>query len=70
MHPGSTGRRSEFSARRLALTVLAVLLLAAAGGGGVAYGYQQGKDGTAEYYQPRVADLQAELAAARGVPGG
>ncbi len=61
---GSSPRR-EFSGRRLALTVLVILLIAGAGAGGVAYGYHQGRTGTTEYYQPRLSDLQTQLASAQ-----
>lgn len=65
--PVGSGRRPrrEFSGRRLAVTVLVIMLMAGAGAGGVAYGYHQGKTGTTEYYQPRMADLQMQLAAAQ-----
>lgn len=42
--------------------VLVILLIAGAGAGGVAYGYHQGRTGTTEYYQPRLSNLQTQLA--------
>lgn len=59
--------RREFSGRRLAVIVLVILLMAGAGAGGVAYGYAQGKTGTAEYYQPRLADAQSQLASDQAI---
>ncbi len=47
--------------------VLVILLIAGAGAGGVAYGYSQGKGGTTEFYQPRLADAQSRLATAQAV---
>ena len=67
--PVAHGRRPrrEFSGRRLAVTVLVILLVAGAGAGGVVYGYNQAKAGTAEYYQPRMMDLQSQLATAQAI---
>ena len=49
------------------MMVLAILLVAGAGAGGVAYGYSQGKAGTTDYYQPRLADAQTQLASVQAL---
>lgn len=61
-----------FNRRRLLIAVGSLLFAATIGAAGVAFGYHEGKTGSDEYYQPKLAALQDDkarsLAAAGAIP--